>query len=436
MEPLQSKPKPHPRAWARASKAFHAQNAIQLSADWLDRFAELLTYRQRKGTFSAPPDTELGRWIKHQRQQHSMNKLPVAARARLAGCGFFEPQPLMDATRPLTSGTALRAEQHARLRPGTSEARPRIASRPSFDRPGTAASPDPRVRVTSWGDDVPNLSPQPSPERRPKSVRFADRVTGATEAVARVASLGCAWCGRAEDIAEVCGMRLCGACRRAKTPAPTTMKLVRRSRDAPAPPSDSFQGLALRPLAAKTRGGKRRQMAAPELIRVETPGEIRKRRSRQRRRRRAAEEAMDADRELRAAAEAERAARMQQQTPPTVAAMLDGHGGAVTLTVLQKEVGQARPDLYEWLTRDGGKLPVDKGVVPVEGLEEAVAAFDEEQRLERLDGAADVALDRALGLVAPAARPRSGWHKASRGFVPGRHRSWTPKTPSRPLDDA
>jgi len=436
MEPLQPKAKPQRRAWARASKAFHAQNAIQLSADWLGRFAELLTYRQRKGTFSAPPDSDLGRWIKRQRQQHSMNKLPVAARARLAGCGFFEPQPLMDASRPLTSGTALRAEQHARLRPGTSEARPRITSRPSFDRPGTAASPDPRVRVTSWGDDVPNLSPQPSPERRPKSVRFADRVTGATEAVARVASVGCAWCGRAEDIAEVCGMRLCGTCRRAKTPAPTTMKLVRRSRDAPAPPSDSFQGLALRPLAAKTRGGKRRQQAAPELIRVETPAEIRKRRSRQRRRRRAAEEAMDADRDARAAAEAERAARMQQQTPPTVAAMLDGHGGAVTLTVLQKEVGQARPDLYEWLTRDGGKLPVDKGVVPVGGLEEAVAAFDEEQRLERLDGAADEALDRALGLVAPAARPRSGWHKASRGFVPGRHQSWTPKTPSRPPDDA
>jgi hypothetical protein len=284
-----------------------------------------------------------------------MNKLPVAARARLAGCGFFEPQPLMDVTRPLTSGTALRAEQHARLRPGTAaerpsatDARPRISSRPSFDRPGTAASPDPRVRVTSWGDDVPDLSPQPSPERRPKSVRFADRVTGATETVARVASLGCAWCGRADNLEEVCGMRLCGTCRRAKTPAPTTMKLVRRSRDAPAPPSDSFQGLALRPLAAKTRGGKRRQpAAAPELIRVETPAEIRKRRSRQRRRRRAAEEAMDADRELRAAAEAERAARMQQQTPPTVAAMLDGHGGAVTLTVLQKEVGQARPDLYE-----------------------------------------------------------------------------------------
>ena len=388
----------------------------------------------RENIQKAPPDTELGRWIKRQRQQHSMNKLPVAARARLAGCGFFEPQPLVDASRPLTSGTALRAEQHARLRPGTSEARPRISSRPSFDRPGTAASPDPRVRVTSWGDDVPDLSPQPSPERRPKSVRFADRVTGSTEAVARVASVGCAWCGRAEDIAEVCGMRLCGTCRRAKTPAPTTMKLVRRSRDAPAPPSDSFQGLALRPLAAKTRGGKRRQMAVPELIRVETPAEIRKRRSRQRRRRRAAEEAMDADREARAAAEAERAARMQQQTPPTVAAMLDGHGGAVTLTVLQKEVGQARPDLYEWLTRDGGKLPVDKGVVPVEGLEEAVAAFEEEQRLERLDGEADQALDRALGLVAPAARPRSGWHKASRGFVPGRHRSWTPKTPSRPDD--
>ena len=437
MEPLQPKAKPQRRAWARASKAFHAQNAIQLSADWLDRFAELLTYRQRKGTFSAPPDSDLGRWIKHQRQQHSMNKLPVAARARLAGCGFFEPQPLMDASRPLTSGTALRAEQHARLRPGTSEARPRITSRPSFDRPGTAASPDPRVRVTSWGDDVPDLSPQPSPERRPKSVRFADRVTGATETVARVASVGCAWCGRADTVEEVCGMRLCGTCRRAKTPAPTTMKLVRRSRDAPAPPSDSFQGLALRPLAAKTRGGKRRQTAAaPELIRVETPAEIRKRRSRQRRRRRAAEEAMDADRELRAAAEAERAARMQQQTPPTVAAMLDGHGGAVTLTVLQKEVGQARPDLYEWLTRDGGKLPVDKGVVPVEGLEEAVAAFDEERRLERLDGEADQALDVALGLVAPAARPRSGWHKASRGFVPGRHRSWTPKTPSRPPDDA
>jgi hypothetical protein len=438
MEPLQRKAKPHPRAWARASKRFHAQTAEQLSEDWLDRFAELLTYRQRKGTFSAPPDTELGRWIKHQRQQHSMNKLPVAARARLAGCGFFEPQPLMDASRPLTSGTALRAEQHARLRPGTAaerpsatDARPRISSRPSFDRPGTAASPDPRVRVTSWGDDVPNLSPQPSPERRPKSVRFADRVTGSSETVARVASVGCAWCGRAEDIAEVCGMRLCGTCRRAKTPAPTTMKLVRRSRDAPAPPSDSFQGLALRPLAAKTRGGKRHQQA-PELIRVETPAEIRKRRSCQRRRRRAAEEAMDADRELRAAAEAERAARMQQQTPPTVAAMLDGHGGAVTLTVLQKEVGQARPDLYEWLTRDGGKLPVDKGVVPVEGLAEAVAAFDEERRLERLDGEADQALDRALGLVAPAARPRSGWHRASRGFVPGRHRSWTPKTPSRP----
>ena len=154
MEPLQRKPKPHPRAWARAAKAFHAQNAAELDEDWLGRFAELLTYRQRKGTFAAPPDTELGRWIKHQRQQHASNKLPVAARARLAGCGFFEPQPLMDASRPLTSGTALRAEQHARLRPGTSEARPRITSRPSFDRPGTAASPDPRVRVTSWGDAV------------------------------------------------------------------------------------------------------------------------------------------------------------------------------------------------------------------------------------------------------------------------------------------
>ncbi len=443
MEPLQRQPKPHPRAWARASKQFHAATAAELSEEWLDRFEELLAYRQRKGTFAAPPDTALGRWIKRQRQQHAAHTLPVAARARLAGCGFFEPQAPIDASRPLTSGTALRAEQQARLRPGTSEARPsatdarpRIASRPSFDRPGTAASPDPRVRVTSWGDDVPNLSPQPSPERRPKSVRFADRVTGATEVVARVASIGCAWCGRADDITEVCGMRLCGTCRRAKTPAPTTMKLVRRSRDAPAPPSDSFQGLALRPLAAKTRGGKRHQQAAPELIRVETPAEIRKRRSRQRRRRRAAEEAMDADREARAAAEAERAARMQQQTPPTVAAMLDGHGGAVTLTVLQKEVGQARPDLYEWLTRDGGKLPVDKGVVPVEGLEEAVAAFEEEQRLEKLDGEADQALDRALGLIAPAARPRSGWHKASRGFVPGRHRSWTPKTPSRPPDDA
>ena len=193
------------------------------------------------------------------------------------------------------------------------------------------------------------------------------------------------------------------------------MKLVRRSRDAPAPPSDSLQGLALRPLAAKTRGGKRRQMAAaPELIRVETPAEIRKRRSRQRRRRRAAEEAMDADREARAAAEAERAARMQQQTPPTVAAMLDGHGGAVTLTVLQKEVGQARPDLYEWLTRDGGKLPVEKGVVPVEGLEEAVAAFEEKQRLERLDGEADQALDRALGLIAPAARAAVGLGRGRR----------------------
>ena len=441
MEPLQQRqPKPQ-RAWARASKQFHAANAIQLSADWIGRFEELLAFRQRKGTFAAPHDSELGRWVRRQRQQHAAHQLPVAARARLAGCGFFEPQAPIDVTRPLTSGTALRAEQHARLRPGTSEARPsatdarpRIASRPSFDRPGTAASPDPRVRVTSWGDDVPDLSPQPSPERRPKSVRFADRVTGATEAVARVASIGCAWCGRADDITEVCGMRLCGTCRRAKTPAPTTMKLVRRSRDAPAPPSDSFQGLALRPLAAKTRGGKRHQQAAPELIRVETPAEIRKRRSRQRRRRRAVEEAMDADREARAAAEAERAARMQQQTPPTVAAMLDGHGGAVTLTVLQKEVGQARPDLYEWLTRDGGKLPVDKGVVPVEGLEEAVAAFDEEQRLEKLDGEADQALDRALGLIAPAARPRSGWHKASRGFVPGRHRSWTPKTPSRPDD--
>ena len=31
---------------------------------------------------------------------------------------------------------------------------------------------------------------------------------------------------------------------------------------------------------------------------------------------------------------------MQQQTPPTVAAMLDGHGGAVTLTVLQKRSGR------------------------------------------------------------------------------------------------
>ena len=145
---------------------------------------------------------------------------------------------------------------------------------------------------------------------------------------------------------------------------------------------------------------------------------------------------MDADRELRAAVEAERAARMQQQTPPTVAAMLDGHGGAVTLTVLQKEVGQARPDLYEWLTRDGGKLPVDKGVVPVEGLAEAVAAFDEEQRLERLDGEADQALDRALGLVVPVAAAAVGMAQGSRGFVPGRHRSWTPKTPSRPPDDA
>ena len=71
MEPLQRKAKPPGRAWARASKAFHAQNAIQLSEDWLDRFEELLAYRQRKGTFAAPPDTELGRWIKHQRQQHA-----------------------------------------------------------------------------------------------------------------------------------------------------------------------------------------------------------------------------------------------------------------------------------------------------------------------------------------------------------------------------
>ena len=102
---------------------------------------------------------------------------------------------------------------------------------------------------------------------------------------------------------------------------------------------------------------------------------------------------------------------MQQQTPPTVAAMLDGHGGAVTLTVLQKEVGQARPDLYEWLTRDGGKLPVDKGVVPVEGLEEAVAAFEEEQRLRRSSTARRTGRwSVAPGLVAPAARPRSGWH--------------------------
>ena len=51
--------------------------------------------------------------------------------------------------------------------------------------------------------------------------------------------------------------------------------------------------------------------------------------------------------------------------------------------MLQNEVGQARPDLYEWLTRDGGKLPVDKGVVPVEGLAEAVAAFVSRERSKR-----------------------------------------------------
>jgi len=67
MEPLQRKAKPHPRAWARASKRFHAATAEQLSADWLGRFEELLAFRQRKGTFTAPPDTELGRWVKRKR---------------------------------------------------------------------------------------------------------------------------------------------------------------------------------------------------------------------------------------------------------------------------------------------------------------------------------------------------------------------------------
>ena len=58
MEPLQQRqPKPQ-RAWARASKQFHAANAIQLSEDWLGRFAELLAFRQRKGTFAAPPETD------------------------------------------------------------------------------------------------------------------------------------------------------------------------------------------------------------------------------------------------------------------------------------------------------------------------------------------------------------------------------------------
>ena len=70
-------------------------------------------------------------------------------------------------------------------------------------------------------------------------------------------------------------------------------------------------------------------------------------------------------------------------------------------------------------------------IVRTGGKQYRVAAGDKIV-VEKLDGEADQALDRALGLIAPAARPRSGWHKASRGFVPGRHRSWTPKTPSRP----
>ena len=116
-------------------------------------------------------------------------------------------------------------------------------------------------------------------------------------------------------------------------------------------------------------------------------------------------------------------------TPPTVAAMLDTANDSVTLTALRTHVAPARPDLFEWLTR--GHLPVEHGVVPVAGLERAVAAFEAGQRREKINGEADRALDVALGLAAPAPRPRSGWHRDSLGFVPERHASWTPKTPSR-----
>ena len=129
-------------------------------------------------------------------------------------------------------------------RPGTAvdeAARPRIASRPSFDRPGTASATEARPRVTSWGDDVVDLSPRAEPShldgvdaawrrsdedaapkaRRPKSVRFADRVTGAEahEHVRQAAARGCAWCGRADGVTGVCGVRLCAACRRARAAA-------------------------------------------------------------------------------------------------------------------------------------------------------------------------------------------------------------------------
>ena len=87
MEPLQRKAKPG-RAWARASKAFHAQNAQELSADWLGRFAELLTYRQRKGTFAAPPETDLGRWVRRQRQQHAAHTCSHALTRRNKSTGL------------------------------------------------------------------------------------------------------------------------------------------------------------------------------------------------------------------------------------------------------------------------------------------------------------------------------------------------------------
>ena len=53
----------------------------------------------------------------------------------------------------------------------------------------------------------------------------------------------------------------------------------------------------------------------------------------------------------------------------------------------------------------------------MEGLEEAVAAFDEEQRLE---GSTARRTGRWTwrSVSSRRQRPRSGWHKASRGFVP------------------
>ena len=458
MEPPRQR-KPH--AWLRASKKFHARTAAQLDPRWLSKFAELLTYRQARGTFAAPRESDLGAWVQLQRRRHAANRLPAAARAKLAGCGFFEPflaPAAVDAARPPTSGTALRAEQRALLgavpssfdRPGTAvdeAARPRIASRPSFERPGTASATEARPRVTSWGDDVVDLSPRAEPShldgvdaawrrsdedaapkaRRPKSVRFADRVTGAEahEHVRQAAARGCAWCGRADGVTGVCGVRLCAACRRAKTPAAPTTQVVRRSRDAPAVPSDAFPGLALRPLATVTRAAA----AAPPLLRIETPSEIRTRRGRQRRRRVAAEELTRADRDARAADAAALQYQRRCGTPPTVAAMLDTANDSVTLTALRTHVAPARPDLFEWLTR--GHLPVEHGVVPVAGLERAVAVYEAGQRRENINGEADRALDVALGIV-EAPRPRSGWHRDSMGFVPGRHASWTPKTPSRP----